>query len=584
MLKIKFIIPFLIIVLGIFVLTLAAKESSGDTIIVAQDGNGDYDTIQDAIDNATEGDTIRVYEGTYQENVVINKTVNLIGNGSEATTIDGEGSGSVVMITVDWVNMSGFRVTKEKITGYGIRISGNHTTVSENHCTLISTGIGIFNGHFNTLNNNICNFTEGFGILLSGANNNLIMNNDCGFNYLGIHLGQSENNVLSDNVFSNNFDLGIHIDNSDNNAIKRNMCSNNHCGIDLYGAHYNTFSDNICTQNEQQGIYLYTSDNNTMMNNTCSDNDSGIYTHNSNGNEIISCTVTNNGIGIWTIRSIHGTSRENSVHYSTITGNNNGIKAPTDPESTVIATYNWWGSITGPYHATNNSDGEGDNVTDNVEFEPWLNTPYLQPKAFIDSILPSPALVDEEVQFSGHGTSSETIVLYRWRSNLDEVLYSGTETSFSISGTDLSSGDHLIYLKVQDSTGYWSAETSSLLIIHEQPVAKIDSISPNPAIEGETVTLIGIGTDDGAVVQYMWTSSADGETYNGTDATFNITTLSPGEHTISLKVQDNNGAWSDEISMTLTITKKETQEKDTGDGGFIPGFEMIFLIFSIIFS
>lgn len=43
------------------------------------------------IDNATEGDTIRVYEGTYYENVVVNKTVSLVGNGSEETTIEGGG-------------------------------------------------------------------------------------------------------------------------------------------------------------------------------------------------------------------------------------------------------------------------------------------------------------------------------------------------------------------------------------------------------------------------------------------------------------------------------------------------------------
>lgn len=42
---------------------LSAQESSADTIIVAKDGSGDYEKIQDAIDNAGKGDTIRVLGG-----------------------------------------------------------------------------------------------------------------------------------------------------------------------------------------------------------------------------------------------------------------------------------------------------------------------------------------------------------------------------------------------------------------------------------------------------------------------------------------------------------------------------------------
>ena len=33
-----------------------------------------FDSIQDAINAAAEGDTIKVFEGTYSENIVINKT------------------------------------------------------------------------------------------------------------------------------------------------------------------------------------------------------------------------------------------------------------------------------------------------------------------------------------------------------------------------------------------------------------------------------------------------------------------------------------------------------------------------------
>ena len=43
-----------------------------------------------------------------------------------------------------------------------------------------------------------------------------------------------------------------------------------------------------------------------------------------------------------------------------------------DGTGTLNATYNWWGSNTGPYHETKNRDGRGDAVSDYVDFEPWL--------------------------------------------------------------------------------------------------------------------------------------------------------------------------------------------------------------------
>jgi len=70
-----------------------------------------YLKIQNAIDNASAGDTVRVYDGTYYENVIVNKTLTLIGNGTSKTTIDGGGSGDVVFISADWVNVSGFTIT-----------------------------------------------------------------------------------------------------------------------------------------------------------------------------------------------------------------------------------------------------------------------------------------------------------------------------------------------------------------------------------------------------------------------------------------------------------------------------------------
>lgn len=58
----------------------------------------DYSTIQEAIDAAINGDTIVVETGTYNENIVINKNIKLIGNYAVSGIIDGQGNGPAVTI------------------------------------------------------------------------------------------------------------------------------------------------------------------------------------------------------------------------------------------------------------------------------------------------------------------------------------------------------------------------------------------------------------------------------------------------------------------------------------------------------
>lgn len=57
------------------------------------------------------------------------------------------------------------------------------------------------------------------------------------------------------------------------------------------------------------------------------------------------------------------------AHQNNITGNDFGIFT-TAPN--VDATCNWWGDESGPFNATDNPDGTGDEAGDGVDFEPWL--------------------------------------------------------------------------------------------------------------------------------------------------------------------------------------------------------------------
>jgi nitrous oxidase accessory protein NosD len=102
-------------------------------IIVDASGGQDHVTIQDAINASNPGDTIYVYAGNYSENVIINRTITLIGNGTANTTINGSGNGDVVQITSAWVNIMGFNITNSGSSGNdaGIDVQNDYNRMAQ---------------------------------------------------------------------------------------------------------------------------------------------------------------------------------------------------------------------------------------------------------------------------------------------------------------------------------------------------------------------------------------------------------------------------------------------------------------------
>lgn len=80
----------------------------------------DYPTIQEAINAASDGDTVLVAAGTYYENVVINKTIVLIGEGRDVTFIDASG-GTAITVKANGVVMEVF-TTKNTFFGPSIAL------------------------------------------------------------------------------------------------------------------------------------------------------------------------------------------------------------------------------------------------------------------------------------------------------------------------------------------------------------------------------------------------------------------------------------------------------------------------------
>jgi len=211
---------------------ISMPTSSGNTLYVGGSGTGNYTRIQDAIDDASDGDTVFVYDDSspYYENVLVDKPIQLIGEDRNSTVIDGSGIASVVCVSADGV----------KITGFSIQNSGKDWYTS---------GIEVR-----------ANFTE--------ITNNLIYSN----NFFGIDVKCYDNNTIIENIIFDNGEFGIRLWCSSDNKISNNtILSDNRIGIEIEGAHYNIISNNNIS-NHSRALDLYTSQHNTISNNTFNNN------------------------------------------------------------------------------------------------------------------------------------------------------------------------------------------------------------------------------------------------------------------------------------------------------------------------
>ena len=352
-------------------LAVGSWRAEGKTITVDDDGEGEYEKIQWAIENATEDDEIRVWDGTYDEDVVVDKRIDLIGNGSETTTINGSGNGDAASITADWVNMCGFSVTGASgLRDTGILVESDHNTISNNNCPNNGYGIYLTSSLGNTITNNTCSENNYYGIYLNSSLGNTITNNTCSENNdYGIFLDSSRDCTIESNTCSGNNIHGISLWHSSGCTITNNTCSeNNRNGIDIGYSSGCTITNNTCSEKNENGIYLLDSWTCTITNNTCSLNNKGIYLTDSSGCTITKSTIFENVVGI----NLDGDSSSNSAQHNKIYNNSEyGINA-TGSDYSINAVNNWWGTISGPHHPEKNPGGTGDNITEKVKFDPWM--------------------------------------------------------------------------------------------------------------------------------------------------------------------------------------------------------------------
>ena len=317
--------------------------ASASNIYVSEDSS-----IQAAVNAAYPGDTIIVMDGTYTENVKVDKRLMIRSeNGPDSTIVQADDPyDHVFEVTADYVKISGFTVTVEGADGdsAGIHLEADYCNISNNNCSNSLAGIAL-SGSSNVLSNNICSSNDGYGIILGqSSNNNTISNNICSNNNTyGFYIVNSNNNSISNNICSLNDGFGIWlVFDSNNNTISDNNCSNNDYGIGLvFDSNDNTISDNNCSNNDY-GIGLGDSNNNSISNNNCSNNeDNGIWLVDSNDNYISTNNCSNNHCGIY----LQDYSKNNSISNNNCTNNSHGIHLEDDSNNNHIYLNNFINNI-----------------------------------------------------------------------------------------------------------------------------------------------------------------------------------------------------------------------------------------------
>jgi nitrous oxidase accessory protein len=243
-------------------------------------GSGNYTTIQSAINAAVNGDTIFVYSGTYNENILIDKSLTLLGENKNITIIKGNNLDATVIITGENIDLQGFTI-KNDGSQDGIYTATSLHTITDSIFTSCSRGIHLYFSSENTMTND------------------LFYDNS----QTGVYMEVGQNNTISQNEFYNNTGEAIYLTGCGTTYIEQNLINNNGKGIRAFEANSNIIRNNVIQFNSYgihfEGMITVHSNFNTISHNRINDNTiAGIRIEHSEFNKIEFNEIKGNGKGI----------------------------------------------------------------------------------------------------------------------------------------------------------------------------------------------------------------------------------------------------------------------------------------------
>ncbi len=252
-----------LLLLALAFLLFAGRQASGEETWYVGD-NGDFSTIQEAVDSASEGDTIILDNGSYQESVHSDVLVQIQGNSTENCTITGDPARPETPLVSGYLSIAQLTLRPE---GYAngeelICAELSYPMGNENRSAMLVEHLLFTNA---SLGLRVIGETE--GELLEGYSVNRTFVRYCNFSELGQGLVLGNKSYLLENRFSD-CERAVSISNRSQNIIHGNTFSDsNIVNIHLEGedSRYNSLIRNMISQEKpkihtEPGVLLYEKD------------------------------------------------------------------------------------------------------------------------------------------------------------------------------------------------------------------------------------------------------------------------------------------------------------------------------------
>ncbi len=193
-----------------------SSESLGQTLYVGGSGPGNYTKIQKAIDDSNPGGTVFVYNGTYIENVRIDKSIRVIGEDKNTTFVNSNPTQRdwVFELTAGDVEIKGFTV-QHGTAGIGAWSEKDYIeNINISDCNIVHNyvdwwgGLSIIGDYIDNISITYCYFNDNRGLAgrISSYTkemfSNLIISNCC-FDDDGLRIAGVKN-ILSVKKTNNN--------------------------------------------------------------------------------------------------------------------------------------------------------------------------------------------------------------------------------------------------------------------------------------------------------------------------------------------------------------------------------------------
>lgn len=295
-------------------------------------------SIQEAVDRAMPGDTLKVAAGTYQQSgIVIRKSLFLMGENHPV--LDGNMEGNVLVIAADHVTVQGFKIINTGKSNMDDSAAikffdSKNCVVRDNILENAFFGLHFSNSSGLTIIGNrihsdaVREFEVGNGIHLWKCKNSYIGNNEVSGHRDGIYLEFVTNTQAKENLVQKNMRYGLHFMFSHDNSYIRNTFKNNGAGVAVMYTKNVLMQENRFEENwgsSAYGILLKDISDSKVIGNIFLKNTIGIYMEGSSRIEFSENTFRENGWALKLMASCdQNTFKANNFTQNTFDMSSNG--------------------------------------------------------------------------------------------------------------------------------------------------------------------------------------------------------------------------------------------------------------------